>query len=145
MSSLHSRIADLTSKFAMDVMAAIRSASLDELTGGGGAPRRADHAGRAARVGRIGRAGRVAADAEAPASRRARIVNGRLARRSGDEIERTLALVTAALGAGSMRAEEIGKLLSLDKRELPRVLALGLKTKKLAKKGAKRGTTYSVR
>lgn len=137
MSSLHSRIADLTSKFATDVMAAIRSASLDELTGGAG--------GSVRRPGRPPREARAAAGAPTPSTRRARIVNGRLARRSGDEIERTLALVTAAIGGGSMRAEEIGKLLSLDKRELPRVLALGLRTKKLAKKGAKRGTTYSVR
>ena len=43
-----------------------------------------------------------------------------------------------------MRAEQIRQVLKLDKRELPRVLAEGLKTKKLKSKGQKRATTYSV-
>ena len=43
-----------------------------------------------------------------------------------------------------MRAEDIQKFLKLDKRELPRVLGQGLKTKKLKKKGAKRATEYSA-
>jgi hypothetical protein len=44
-----------------------------------------------------------------------------------------------------MRADEIQKFLQLDKREFPRVLKEGLKTKKLRKKGEKRATTYSAR
>ncbi|MGH7295483.1 MAG: hypothetical protein ACRELB_11145, partial [Polyangiaceae bacterium] len=66
-------------------------------------------------------------------------------RRGPEDIARTLGLVIAALKTGPLRAEEIQKLLKLDKRELPRVLQEGLATKKLKKKGEKRATTYSPR
>jgi hypothetical protein len=72
------------------------------------------------------------------------ITKGRLARRSPDEIEAVLGRVVAALKSGPMRAEEIKKSLGLDKKELPRVIALGLETKKLTKKGNRRSTVYSA-
>ena len=56
-----------------------------------------------------------------------------------------LGRVVAALQVGPMRAEEIQKSLGLNRKELPRVLTLGLKTKTLKRKGQRRGTTYSVK
>lgn len=50
----------------------------------------------------------------------------------------------AAVKTHGMRAEELQKFLSLDKRELPRVLALGLSKKVLKKSGQKRATVYSA-
>jgi hypothetical protein len=130
MPSLRDRLQDLAASFADGVLAAIRTASLDELTGvkdGGGR--------KAARGG-----GGMPDPLHTPKTK-----NGRLARRSPEEIAKAVGLVVAALKAGPMRAEEIKAKLGLDKRELPRVLAEGLKTKKLSKKGAKRATTYSAR
>ena len=43
-----------------------------------------------------------------------------------------------------MRSEEIRAALTLDKREMPRVLQEGVTTKKLKSKGQKRATTYSA-
>jgi hypothetical protein len=131
--SLHSRLQSLASSFADDVMAAIRTASLDELVGPvGTSPRRGP--------GRP-RGGGTSAGNPSPAKTK----NGRLARRSPEDVAKTLALVVAAIkgtkGKG-MRAEEIRTFLKLDVRELPRVLGEGLKTKKLRSKGQKRATTY---
>jgi hypothetical protein len=67
-----------------------------------------------------------------------------LQRRTPEEIAKTLALVVAAVRAKPMRAEEVQRFLKLDRRELPRVLGLGLKTKKLRKRGQKRATQYSA-
>jgi hypothetical protein len=75
----------------------------------------------------------------------AKFVEGRLARRSSEDIEKTLGLVVAALNAGPMKAEAIKASLGLHRKEVPRVLSLGLKKKVIAKKGQKRGTLYSVR
>jgi hypothetical protein len=130
MSPLRNRLHDLATSFADNVLAAIRTASLDELTGtkGGGA-------GRAVRGG-----GGMPDPLHTPKTK-----GGRLTRRSPEDIEKALSLVVAALKVGPMRAEEIKTKLGLDKRELPRVLAEGLKSKKLRKTGAKRATTYSAR
>jgi hypothetical protein len=129
--TLQSRLSDLATKFADEVLASIRTASLDELVGQGrGSPRPT----RPARGGGDGTGVRVP-----------KTTHGRLARRSPEDIQKTLGLVIAALngtkGKG-MRAEEIRTFLKLDKREIPRVLAEGLKTKKLRAKGQKRATTY---
>lgn len=136
MNTLRSRLQDLASSFADDVLAAIRTASLDELTGGGG------EAGN-------GRRARVAGGGGQPDPLRTpKTKNGRLARRSPEDIAKTLGLVIAALkgtkGKG-MRAEEIRKFLNLDVREVPRVLKHGVETKRLKSKGQKRATTYFVR
>lgn len=50
----------------------------------------------------------------------------------------------AAVKTNGMRAEELQKFLSIDKRELPRVLSLGLSKKVLKKSGQKRATVYSA-
>lgn len=76
---------------------------------------------------------------------RARVIDGKLARRSPADLEQTLTLVVAMLtadGNKGARSEEIRKLLKLDKRELPRVLKAGLEKKVLRSKGQKRATTY---
>jgi hypothetical protein len=129
--TLHSKLNDLASAFADSVLNAIRTASLDDLVVGGRPTRTAPRT-----TGR----GDHASPSEAP-----KPVNGRLARRGPEDIVKTLGLVVAALKTSPMRAEEIQKLLQIDKRELPRVLKEGLKTKKLRKKGEKRATTYSAR
>jgi hypothetical protein len=133
MPSLRSKLDDLATAFADDVLSAIRSASLQELTGGG-----SDGAG----SGRRARGGGGQPD---PLSMPRPTKGGRLARRSPDEIQQALGLVVAALKGtkgNGMRAEEIRGFLKLDKRALPRVLHEGLQTKKLKSKGRRRATTY---
>jgi general secretion pathway protein A len=71
--------------------------------------------------------------------------NGRLPRRSIEDIQKTLDRVVAAVKATKgkgLRAEEIRKQLSLDVREVPRVLKEGVRKKRLRTKGQKRATTY---
>jgi hypothetical protein len=135
MSSLRTRLHDLASSFADDVLAAIRTASLDELVAN------SQGAGN-------GRRARVAGDGGQPDplhAPKAKTNGSRLARRSAEDIAKTLGLVVAAVKATKgkgMRAEELRDFLKLDKRELPRVIEEGLKAKKLKSKGQKRGTTY---
>jgi hypothetical protein len=126
MPSLRSTLDDLAHSFAPAVLDAIRSASLDELVGDA-TPRRAPAPARGVR-----------APDHAPSP--AKFDGGRLARRSPEDIQKTLGLVVAALKAGPMRAEEIQKSLALHRKELPRVLKLGLSTRALKK----RATMYSV-
>jgi hypothetical protein len=143
-STLQTRLADLASSFADDVLAAIRSASLDELVGQRPAARVLSSYllnSKGQKQGAIdGPAPRAFRAPRAPSTPR-----GRLARRSSEDIQKTLGLVIAAIkgaqGKG-MRAEEIRDFLKIDKRELPRVLAEGLTSKKLRSKGKKRATTY---
>jgi hypothetical protein len=129
MPSLRTKLDELAHTFASAVLDAIRSASLDELVGDGSRQR---GPGRPRRVG--------------PPERRApaKFNGSRLARRSSEDIEKTLGLVVAALKAGPMRAEEIQKSLALHRKELPRVLKLGLSSRAIKKRGAKRATLYSV-
>ena len=78
----------------------------------------------------------------APASK----ATGRLPRRSPEEIQKTLGAIVTLLKSkkAGLRSEQIRDALELDKRELPRVLGEGLKTKKLKSKGQKRATIYSA-
>jgi hypothetical protein len=68
-----------------------------------------------------------------------------LARRSPEDIAKTLASVVSTLkgtrGKG-LRAEQIQAALKLDRRELPRVIAMGLSKRALKRKGHKRATVY---
>ena len=132
--SLRSTLDALASSFADAVLAAIRSASLGELVGG---PARGQRAAAEDQTTRF-RPGN---------NKTTRVVetsHGRLARRSPEDIAKTLGLVVAALKASKegMRAEELRAFLQIDKRELPRVLHEGLRSKKLRSKGRKRATTY---
>jgi len=128
-SSLRSQLNNLAQSFAESVLAAVRTASLEALLAEAGSSRRAPGGG-----------GEGQPD---PLRRRRRI-----ARRTQDQIEATLAKVIAAVRATrgkGLRAEEIRKALGLDVREVPRVLKQGLRTKKLRAKGQKRATVYSAR
>lgn len=134
MPTLRSALADLANDFANAVLAAIRSASLEDLLGEQGATPRGP--GRPHRT----KAAPVAARATTP-----RAKGRRLARRSPADIEKTLATVVSALRATrgkGMRSEEIRRTLRLDKRELPRVLKTGIAKKALRSKGQKRATIY---
>lgn len=131
------KLQDLASTFADSVLAAIRRASLDELTPNG----------KGSGVVGAGRA-RGGGGMSDPLHKPKTSNGGRLARRSPEDIEKALGLVLAALkgtkGKG-MRAEEIRKFLNLDVREVPRILKHGVETKQLKSKGQKRATTYFVR
>jgi hypothetical protein len=125
--SLRSHLSDLAQSFADSVLAAIRGASLDDLVA---------ESGRSAVGGR-----------EIPTPFR-KAKGGRLARRSPEQIAKTLDRVVGAVKASKgkgLRAEEIRKTLDLDVREVPRVLKEGLRTRKLTAKGQKRATTYFAR
>jgi hypothetical protein len=139
MPNLQSRIQTLADSFAQGVLAAIRSASLEEiLSGGGAAPKRGP-----------GRPPKAAATA--PAAPRAAAVKpakrakgGRLPRRSPSDIEHVIGLITTALSnAGKgLRSEELQKVLKLSKKEIVGPLAQALGSKRITKKGQKRATTY---
>jgi hypothetical protein len=87
-----------------------------------------------------------AAPTHARASTPVRRPSGRLPRRSPAEIAKALGTIVALLKGkkAGLRSEQIRDALKLDKRELPRVLGEGLKTKKLKSKGQKRATVYSA-
>lgn len=130
MSNLRQTLDSLAQQFADGVLNALRSASLEDL--------QAEAAG--------GRRHGLGGGAQPDPLRRARA--GRLPRRSHEEIEATLAKVIAAVKATKakgLRAEEIREALDLDRREVPRVLKEGLKTKRLRVKGQKRASTYFAR
>ncbi|HTQ45177.1 MAG TPA: hypothetical protein VMI75_20595 [Polyangiaceae bacterium] len=124
--SLRSQLNELAQSFADGVLAAIRSASLDDLLAESRGGRRARGGGGGGQPDPLRK-------------------GGRLARRTQAEIEamlaKVLARVRATRGKG-LRAEEIRKALSLDARELPRVLKEGLRTRKLKAKGQRRATVY---
>jgi hypothetical protein len=134
--SLRSTLDSLATSFAGAVLDAIKGASLQELLAeSAGAPKRGPGRPR-------GPAARVAA----PAAARNPRVAGRLARRSPEEIARTLEKIQGLLKGkkAGMRSEEIRAALQLDVREMPRVLKEGLAKKKLKSRGQKRATTYTT-
>ena len=73
--------------------------------------------------------------------------NGRLPRRSAEEIEAVLGKIVLLVKTHKegMRAEEIRTAFGMGAKEMPRILKEGVRTKKLATKGQKRATTYFVR
>ena len=134
--SLRSALDSLATSFAGAVLDAIKGASLQELLAeSGAAPRRGPGRPR----------GPVAVKAT-PAAPRAVKPSGRLARRSPEEIARTLDKIHGLLKGkkAGMRSEEIREALKLDVREMPRVLKEGLAKKKLKSRGQKRATTYTA-
>lgn len=141
--SLQSALHDLATNFADAVLTAIRGASLDELVGEtNGAPRRGPGRPRASST----QSAPTATRASTTSAPKAKTEGGRLARRTPEEIAKTLASIVALVKAKKegMRSEEIRAALTLDKREMPRVLQEGVTTKKLKSKGQKRATTYSA-
>jgi hypothetical protein len=140
MSTLRSKLDELAGSFANSVLAAIRGASLEDLLAEGGRgtqPRRGPGRPRGSSTTK---STPTAARASAPARKPA----GRLRRRTSAEIAKSLAQVVALVKTkkAGLRSEEIRATLKLDKREVPRILYEGLKSKKLRSKGQKRATTY---
>jgi hypothetical protein len=133
MSNLKTRIQSLAEEFATNIIRALRTASIDELTGvtsGGGAARgpRAFSAPSAA----------AAATAGAPRKR------GRLGRRSTADIGKVMERIVSLLQAHpeGLRAEQIRSELNCSPKELPRPLADALSSGQVSKTGQKRATTY---
>lgn len=71
---------------------------------------------------------------------------GRLGRRSSDDIAHTLQRVVSLLQhhPEGLRAEQIKEQLLLDKREMPRPIVEGLSSGVLVKAGQKRATVYTL-
>ncbi len=124
--SIERRITVLAERFARDVLAELKGANLDDLVDAlaKGNGRRFD-----SQIRHVPRRGS----------------NGRLKRRSPEELQQLLDRVVAELGDRSLRAEQIQAMLGLERKELPSVLKLGLKNKVLTKKGEKRATLYSAK
>jgi hypothetical protein len=128
MSTLKKTIEDLAADFALSIIDALRSASIDELTG----------------VGRgAARPGRPAARAPAVDGGRR---GGRLGRRSANDIGHMVESIVSLLQSRpeGLRAEQIREALAVQAKELPRPLADGLAAGRIKKSGQKRATTYFV-
>jgi hypothetical protein len=143
MPTLKSQIQALATTFAVEVVAAIRGASLQEILaeGGGGIPVPFGRARRAARPAKA-LGGSVSSGKTAKQGK-----GGRLARRSASDIAQVTGLIVAKLKEhkGGLRSEQLQKLLKLSKKEIVRPLGMALDGKKITKKGQKRSTTYFVK
>ena len=147
MSSLKNKIASLAETFSAGVLAAIHSASLEEiLAGGSGAlPKRGPgRPPKSANGGVVARGGGGQPDPLGTAPRAKRGKGGRLARRSPSDIEHVIGLIVAKLAEHKtgLRSEQLQKELKLDKKEITGPLNQALAAKKITKKGQKRSTTY---
>jgi hypothetical protein len=133
--SLRSQLDALAASFASAVVEAIRGASLHELGGAGAAGN-----GRSSRLAPPGGGGMP--DPLSVPKKRGK--NGRLPRRSAEEIAKTLEKIVLLVKThkNGMRAEEIRSKLGMESKEMPRILKEGLAKKKLTCKGNKRATTY---
>ena len=134
MSSLRRKLNDLASTFADSVLDAIRTASIDELTGQASGGRRAA-------------AHSAEPSVAAVASPRGRRRGGRLARRSAGDIAGVIERITGLLRSSpkGLRAEEIRQKLGLEAKELPRPLKEAVDVGRLGKSGQKRATTYFLK
>jgi hypothetical protein len=131
--SLQSTLSDLATSFASSILDALRGASLNELVQSNGQVRPS---------GRSPRSATVAATTPTKPARS----NGRLARRSPEDIAASLGQVVALVKKNKegLRAEQIRSQLGLQPKEMPRILKEGLDKKVLKSKGQKRATTYFV-
>lgn len=129
MSNLRNTLEALAARFAESVIDALRSASLEEITG--------------VTSGARGARPRAAAT-ETSAKKRGG--GGRLARRTADDIQGMVQTIVdlVAKHEGGLRAEQIRASLGVDAKELPRPLAEAVASGALTKSGQKRATTYSV-
>jgi hypothetical protein len=141
MANLRSQLNTLAATFANQIMATLQGASLHELVASGGGGNVGN--GRRARAVTVG--DREPPPLSTPVARKGK--NGRLPRRSADEIAAVLNKVVLLVKTHreGMRAEEIRSKLGLLPKEMPRVLKEGIATKKLTSKGQKRATTYFVK
>jgi hypothetical protein len=144
MGNLQSKIAELAEEFAAGVMAALRSAPLDELMG-------ASTSTVPTRRGRppLSVAVRTSDDdAPAPATKAVRSpkakVSGRLARRSQEQIDQTIDLIVETLrdAPEGMRSEQLQNELELSKKEITGPITQAIAARKIKKTGQKRATTY---
>jgi len=161
---LRSSIEALAATFASSILAAIRGANLDDVLTVGSEPAPAAKRGRgrprkdaaqtpaaSARASTLpkrgpGRPKKTSAAAVPSVSPKKGAQGGRLARRSQAQIEKTLGDIVALVKKKpGLRAEQIRAQLGLQAKEMPRILAEGLSTKTLTKKGEKRATVYSAR
>jgi len=138
--NLKSTIASLAETFSAGALAALRSASLEEILAGGSAAPARRGPGRPKKVTNGGTTPAAAKPAK-------RGKGGRLARRSPSDIEHVIGLVVAKLGEhkDGLRSEQLQKALKLDKKEITGPLNQALAAKKISKKGQKRSTTYFAR
>ena len=127
--SLRAHLNELASSFANGVLAAIRTASIEDLLAESGSGRRLPGVRGGAGVGRVARG------------------SGRLPRRSAEDIGRVLERIAGLLRSSpkGLRAEEIRQRLNLLSKELPRPLKEGLASGRLGKSGNKRATTYFLK
>jgi hypothetical protein len=120
---LKETIAKLTSQFAKTILDEIRSASFSEVTGvNGGA--------------------RAIKTTKAPKTKASKRI-----RRTEADIGKLVATIAAAVkkaGADGIRAEDLRKKLGVEKKYLPKPIAVALSQKLFRKKGEKRTTTYYV-
>jgi hypothetical protein len=149
MPDLKNAIEGLTQQLTSGILAAVRSTSLQELLA---------NQGGAAKRGRGRPAKASSSPTPAPSAKRGpgrppktagpatikKGKGGRLPRRSSEDIEKVIGLITKALVAAGkgLRSEELQKVLKLDKKEIVGPLAQALAAKKITKKGQKRATTY---
>ena len=139
MSTLQSQLHELAHSFAAEVLGAIRSARLEELASSNGS----GFVGHA-RSSRAPRAPAPVAATAAPKATKAAPSNGRLPRRSAEDIRAGLGKILTLLKGHKtgLRAEQIRSTLGMRPKEMPRILKEGIATKKLTSKGQKRATTY---
>jgi hypothetical protein len=132
--TLRTQLSDLAASFADSVLAAIRSASLEDLLA-------ESHGASKAPAARPRKAPAPAAVAARPAPAKA---SGRLPRRSPEQIARALDRVVTLVKKHKegLRAEQIRTELGLLSKEMPRILKEAVAAKKLTTKGQKRATTY---
>lgn len=132
MSNLKTTLEALANDFARTVIAALRTASIDEITG----------LSTGLTTASARRVGRPAGAAESGTSGRKR--GGRLGRRSTDEIGRMVDEIVNLLKKTpeGLRAEQIREALGVQAKELPRPLADALTAGRVRKAGQKRATTY---
>ncbi len=136
MPNLRSQLDALAASFASQIIAALQGASLHELVSAEG--------GRTAGNGRRTRAPVGGGGGQPDPLRTPRRKDGRLPRRSPDEIAKTLDKIVLLVKTqkNGLRAEEIRSKLGMQAKEMPRILKQGLAAKKLTSKGQKRATTY---
>jgi hypothetical protein len=139
MPTLRSQLDALAATFVSQIVAAIQAASIHELQAGEGGWGSSGRRASAARGG-----GGQPDPLAVPVSAKKRGKNGRLPRRSAEDIQAALnkvVLLVKKQKAG-MRAEEIRSALRMEAKEMPRILREGIAKKKLSVKGQKRATTY---
>ena len=121
-------------KFASQLMAALKTASLSDL-----ASEAASQAGGKRGPGRPAKGAAAKAPSAGPVGK-----GGKRRRRSAADLAETVESIVKLLKTNTkgLRAEQIRAKLGLARKEIPRPIAAALEAKKITKKGQKRATTY---